>query len=55
MAMLAGVLLTASIAACTEEPQLLVPAGEPVIERIERDGALRERMLNQGESDRMNY
>lgn len=55
MAMLAGVLLTASIAACTEEPQLLAPAGEPAFERIERDGALRERTLNQGESDRMSY
>jgi RNA polymerase sigma-70 factor (ECF subfamily) len=53
---LAGVLLAASIAACTEVPQLLVPEGEPpAVESIERDGALRERTLRQGESGRMDY
>ena len=55
MAMVAAALLTASIAACSEDPQLLVPVGEPAVESVERDGALRERTLNQGESERMDY
>lgn len=53
---LAAMLLAASLTGCGERPQLLIPEGEPAIEkRLERDGQLRERTLNQGESDRMSY
>ena len=56
IAALAGALLTASIAACTEDAQLLVPAAEAAGEAaMKRNGELRERTLNQGESERMSY
>lgn len=55
IAMLGGALVLAAIAGCSEKPQLLAPEGEPQIERLQRDGELRERTLHQGESGRMSY
>jgi RNA polymerase sigma-70 factor (ECF subfamily) len=55
MAMLALALVSAGVAGCSEKPQLLVPEGEAQAERLQRDGELRERTLNQGESGRMSY
>ena len=52
MKILAGLLAVALLAACSEKPQLLVPAAAP---EIERQNELRERALNQDESDRMSY
>jgi hypothetical protein len=36
-------------------PQILAPQYEPVIESQHRSAELRERTLNQGESERMSY
>lgn len=55
IAILGGALVLAAIAGCSEKPQLLVPEGEVQVERLQRDGGLRERTLNQGESGRMSY
>lgn len=52
-AVFAAVLSAAVLAACSEEPQLLVPGDDPVLEAQQRDGPLRARTLNQGESGRM--
>lgn len=54
-ARLGSALLLAAIAGCSEKPQLLIPEGDARIERLQRDGELRERTLNQGESARMSY
>ena len=54
-AVLAAVFSAALLSACTEKPQLLVPTGDPALQAQDRDGPLRERTLNQGESDRMAY
>ncbi|MGQ0547601.1 MAG: hypothetical protein ACT4P3_20110 [Betaproteobacteria bacterium] len=52
MRILLALLAAALLAACTEEPQLLVP-DEP--QSFEQGKELRERTLNQGESARMSY
>ena len=54
-ARLGSALLLAAITGCSEKPQLLVPESEVQAERLQRDGELRERTLNQGESARMSY
>lgn len=54
-AILAAVLSAALLAGCSEEEQLLIPAGEPTVERRDRDRQLGERTLKQGESGRMAY
>ncbi len=54
-AVLAAMLSAAFLSGCTEKPQLLVPTGDAALQAQERDGPLRERTLNQGESDRMAY
>ena len=53
VAILGGALVVAAIAGCSEKPQLLVPEAQVQAERLQRDGDLRERTLNQGESARM--
>lgn len=55
IAILGGMLVLAAIAGCSEKPQLLVPEAEAQVERLQRDGELRERTLNQGESARMSH
>lgn len=52
MRFLLGLLAAALLAACTEKPQRLTPAEA---QDLERQGELRERTLNQGESERMSY
>jgi hypothetical protein len=54
-AVLAAMLSAALLSGCTEKPQLLVPTSDPALQAQARDGSLRERTLNQGESDRMAY
>jgi len=54
-AILGSALVLGAIAGCSEKPQLLTPAGEEQVERLQRDGELRERTLNQGEAERMSY
>ena len=49
------VLAAASLAGCGEKPQILTPQYGPAIETPHRSAELRERTLNQGESDRMSY
>jgi hypothetical protein len=49
------VLAAATLAGCSEQPQILTPQYEPAIEIQHRSAELRERTLNQGESDRMSY
>jgi hypothetical protein len=55
VAILGGALVLAAAAGCSEKPQLLVPTGEPQMEPLQSDGELRERTLNQGESERMSH
>lgn len=49
------VLLAATLAGCSEKPQILAPQDELAIASQHRSAELRERTLNQGESDRMSY
>jgi hypothetical protein len=49
------VLAAATSTGCSEKPQILAPQDEPVIGSQHRSAELRERTLNQGESDRMSY
>ena len=49
------VLAAATLAACSETPQILTPQYKPAVETQHRSAELRERTLNQGESDRMSY
>lgn len=49
------VLTAATLAGCSEKPQILTPQYEPAVETQHRSAELRERTLNQGESDRMSY
>jgi hypothetical protein len=49
------VLAAATLAGCSEKPQILVPQDELVLESQHRSAEQRERTLNQGESDRMSY
>lgn len=48
-------LAAATLAGCSEKPQILAPQDELAIESQHRSAELRERTLNQGESDRMSY
>jgi hypothetical protein len=49
------VVAAATLAGCSEKPQILAPQYEPAIETQHRSAQMRERTLNQGESDRMSY
>jgi predicted small lipoprotein YifL len=48
-------LAAATLAGCSEKPQILAPQDELASESQHRSAELRERTLNQGESDRMSY
>ena len=48
-------LAAATLAGCSEKPQILTSQYEPAIETQHRSVEMRERTLSQGESDRMSY
>lgn len=49
------VLAAATLPGCSEKPQILATQDGLAIESHHRSAELRERTLNQGESDRMSY
>jgi hypothetical protein len=54
-AALLAALLTLGVAACGEKPQRVMHERDAAPTSEQWDGQLRERTLNQGESDRMSY
>lgn len=54
-AALLAAFLTLGLAACGEKPQRVMDERDAALTSENWDGQLRERTLNQGESDRMSY